>query len=150
MALKQQMRQLVANDWPAKLCFFGAVSVAVWFLCSQVSPPLRELTNWRVALGFIALCIAVIMFALLFALVLSAIFVGPVYQWQARMNGGPFRVGDTVRVIAGPEKGRVAKIYQLSQAASFRIDLGEDARARLTDIYAGYQVERVDPAERPN
>src|SRR5437016_2638134 len=140
------VRQLVANDWPAKLWFSAALGAAIWFLLSARSLRPQNLRDWRLIIGFVSLSCAVVLTALLIALILSAMVLQPLYRHQARLNGAPFKVGDFVRVLSGSAKGCNARIYSMCQGETFRVDLGKDAKERFADIFAPYQVERVTPA----
>jgi len=140
------VRQLIADDWPSKLLLSAALGAAIWFLVSATSLHPRHLRDWPLVIGFVSLSCAMILTALLITLVASWIFLMPLYRHQARLNGAPFKVGDSVRVLTGPAKGRNSQIYSLWQGHRFRVDLGEGAKERFADIFAAYQVERVSAA----
>jgi hypothetical protein len=136
------VRQLVADDWPARLLFSSALGAAIWFLVSATSLHPQNLREWRLVIGFVSLSCAVVVTALLIALILSWIVLSPLYRHQARLNGAPFKVGDSVRVLSGPSKGCNARIYSMWQGDTFRVDLGESAKDHFADIFAAYQLER--------
>jgi hypothetical protein len=144
------VRQLIADGWPTRILFSAAFAAAIWFLFAATSLHPRHLSDWRLVVGFVALSGAVILIALLTALILSALFLLPVYRHQARLNGAPFKVGDSVRVLSGRAKGSTAQIYSTWQGGTFRVDLGAAAKEHFADIFGAHQLERVSAAGMTN
>src|SRR5258708_28431966 len=136
------VRQLVGDDWPASLLCTAALGAAIWYLGSATSLHPQNLREWRLVIGFVSLSCAVVLTALLIALVLSWIVLSPLYRHQARLNGAPFKVGDSVRVLSGPSKGCNARIYSIWQGGTFRVDLDESAKEHFAQLFAAYQLER--------
>lgn len=67
----------------------------------------------------------------------------PFVEVRSRLNGGPFKVGDTVQVICGRYAGRVGRVYTMWQGVSFRVDLGESAHLDYSDVLTATDVFRV-------
>jgi hypothetical protein len=66
--------------------------------------------------------------------------------WHARIwiNGGPFRKGDLVQVLAGTHAGKIAALYEEWPARSqVRIDLGEQEWTEVKDVFTYVQLCRV-------
>jgi len=61
-------------------------------------------------------------------------FIVPLCRAQGVANGGPFKIGDTVQVIAGEHAGTVTQVYGKGQFDANRIDLGEGAHDNFTDL----------------
>jgi hypothetical protein len=104
-----------------------------------------EPTNWQSLLSFLG---SVLLGTLLGppSGLLSAWFIlGPIYQWRATVNGAPYHIGDNVYVIRGPNSGRVFSVYEVWPGRSqVRLDLGEDKREKVTDVFSETEVVRAD------
>lgn len=63
---------------------------------------------------------------------------------QRRLRGFEVLVGFRVRILGGPRRGEVARVYELwEQRGEVRLELGEAAHLSVTDVYMAYQVRRV-------
>ena len=148
MLRPSRKQRFIASGW-LTLSFRIAFSLAcvIWAV-STIELPLIGLDNiW--ALLLFALVIAVPFVAGWFASYIICLgLVGPVLLAQSRENGGPFLIGDTVQIIGGKHSGRVTKIYSKSQNDTNRLELGLDAEEQFKDIYAGYQLLRVDTSKQ--
>lgn len=69
---------------------------------------------------------------------------GPILHYQGLLNGGPFQQGELVQVISGRHQNRIGCIYSGWQHETWRVGLGEEARADYSDIFADYQLLRVN------
>jgi hypothetical protein len=78
------------------------------------------------------------------AIIPAWLFFGPILFGQGQKNGGPFEPGDTVYIIAGQRSGNTAKVYARWQHETVRVDLGGNAKSNYTDIFAAYQLLRVN------
>jgi len=80
-----------------------------------------------------------------FVSVAFAFFVfGPICYDQSEKNGGPFEPGDLVQIIWGPHQDRIGRVYSDWQQGALRVELGDEAREKYNDIFAPYQLLRVD------
>ena len=70
-------------------------------------------------------------------------FIVPLCRAQGLANGGPFKIGDTVQVIAGEHAGTVTQVYGKGQFDANRIDLGEGVHDNFTDLFEDHQLFRV-------
>jgi hypothetical protein len=67
---------------------------------------------------------------------------------RMRKNGGPFRKGELVQVIAGPRAGTVTTVYEEWPAKNrVRIDLGEEDAKKRRDVVSHVELCRVPLAE---
>lgn len=73
--------------------------------------------------------------------------IGPFFYGRELKNGGPFMIGDHVRILSGKNKDRIAKIYAEFQGDAVRVDLGKEEKEALDDIYSPVQLMRVAPNE---
>lgn len=125
-----------AQDWPLKICLavftFGFAAGAT----RLVGPPWDNLAA-AITVG------AAIPLGLLIGFLSWAVFLTPLYRRRARINGAPFREGDTVRILSGRYRGTVAEVYAVwLERGQFRVDLGEDARKKVEDVFSPTDVLR--------
>ncbi len=89
------------------------------------------------------------MFALIFGgaivgFIASWIFFKIVWHIRVWINGGPFRKGDLVQVIAGVHAGKIVTVYEEWPSRSqVRIDLGEREWKEVKDAFSYVQLCRV-------
>lgn len=93
----------------------------------------------------------------MFGLVVVGAATGAVISWislkilwhiRVWINGGPFRKGELVQVIAGPYAGRIAAVYEEWPSRNeVRIDLGESEWNEVKDVFSHVQLCRVKPLE---
>lgn len=70
--------------------------------------------------------------------------LGPLYYDQCLRNGAPYRTGDRVQILSRPHRGRVVTIYEIwDERNQVRVDLGPEAKKRVTDVFAYVEVCRV-------
>ncbi len=126
------------------LLFGIIVALAV---CKPTVDTFRE---WQYILLFLlAVIVSPILFFLLGVLITIPI-IGPIYYVRERVNGGPFRVGDTVYIIAGKHKGKVARVYSQWQHGTVRIELSEEEKEKFKDVFASYSILRVSDSDQEN
>ena len=71
------------------------------------------------------------------------LFGYPLFFIGRIVNGGPFREGDSVRILVGPYKDRVVRIYEVwSERNQIRVDLGKPSEAAYSDVFSVLQVCR--------
>lgn len=79
---------------------------------------------------------------------------GCVFVWMVlgsivgKIQGWPFTVGDEVVILTGENKGVVAKIYEVwADCGQVRVELGDEAKASVTDVYCSVTVARTSKAK---
>ncbi|MBN2310927.1 MAG: KOW motif-containing protein [Candidatus Hydrogenedentes bacterium] len=77
------------------------------------------------------------------------VFISGIYARRGRVNGAPFHVGDTVQILAGPYRGRIARVYSSGPGDLVRVELGDERREKRTDIFPPERLLREDPAAEP-
>lgn len=77
--------------------------------------------------------------------------VGMVFIWMmlsgiaAWIQGWPFSEGDEVVILAGKNRGRVAKVYEVWEPrGQVRLELGDAAKKSVTDVYCAVAVTRTN------
>jgi len=93
------------------------------------------------------------MFAMVFAgaiggFAVSWIFFKILWHIRAWINGGPFRKGDLVQVIAGTNAGKIAIVYEeWPSRKQVRVDLGEREWKEVKDVFSYVQLCKVKSAQ---
>jgi hypothetical protein len=70
-------------------------------------------------------------------------------KFVVRRNGGPFKLGDNVRVLSGPHRGQTGHIYKLSGGQDgtpekfIHVALGDAAKIDYSDFFEHCQVMRA-------
>lgn len=114
----------------------GAIGLVIRFLADEGA----LVGEWPVV-GWILL--AMIPAAALGYVVGSAFIWNILAQIAARIQGWPFAEGDEVVILSGPNKDRVARIYEVWEPrGQVRLDLGEEARIAVKDVYCAVAVTR--------
>ena len=114
----------------------GALSMALW-IASLFN---GVFSVWAVYGSLVALPLGAI---------LGMLFVWPViHTICGRLNGAPFFKGDNVRVLVGPYRDCVTRVYDVwSSRGQVRVELSEQAAKAVTDVLWYNQVcrERDEP-----
>lgn len=94
---------------------------------------------WSVLL----LIVATLLGLIITGIVGGALLLEPLYRWRALKNGAPFKVGDTVMILAGPRCGRVARVYDVwPERGQVRVELSESERLTVKDVFSDFAVCR--------
>ncbi len=102
---------------------------------------------WYVVMLVVATVLSLIL-GFFAAIPTAWVLLGPILMEQGIVNGGPFVPGDIVQIIAGPHRNRRSHVYSTWQHETVRVDLGEQAKAEYADIFAAFQLLRVEPGEQ--
>ena len=108
--------------------------------------PLSALTSdWRVALWLLAAAIPTSNLGC---------FVGMLACWPwirvicSRYNSAPLKIGDRVLILAGPQKGDMAEVYEITAGQGgwnlARLDIGPERRKKFTDIFEEYSLLKIN------
>jgi KOW motif len=69
-----------------------------------------------------------------------------------KFNGAPLKVGDHVIILAGPQKGATAKVYEIITGQGgqklARLDLGDERAEKFRDIFEQYSVLKIQGDQR--
>lgn len=137
-------QKLLASDWLPRLWTLG-VSVAVtgWTLL-EIDPGSEVWSDLAATARVLLSCAIAFLLGSIASVPVGWVLFGPLLMAQGEENGGPFQPGDHVRIIAGPFRGRVAQVYSSWQHETVRVDLGDEPRRKYQDIFAAYQLLRVE------
>lgn len=129
-------------------CRFGLGFFRCLGLCWRLrsADPLLPCSQY-VLLFLLAIVVAP---ALLFlvGILVSFPIIGSIYYARELANGGPFKVGDRVYIIAGRHKGKVTRVYSMWQGGTVRLELGEKEKETFKDIFGGNEVLRADDVRK--
>jgi hypothetical protein len=132
-----------ASSWPLRIWFGGISLTTAGWIAWKCATFLDPLADWRDFAKF-ALYTGVGMLLGFFLAVFPGWFVlGPLYYDRELKNGGPFQVGDTVMILTGPHRGRIARVYSTWQGDNVRVEIGEEAARGFADIFSPLQLMRA-------
>jgi len=137
-----------AANWPARIWLVAVclLSAAVALLASGPITPLLETTSGlKLLAGVLGLSL---LLGYCVAILLGWYVLGPFYRARAIRNGAPFQPGDLVQVLSGRHRGRIARVYAEWQGECVRVDLGEEEKRRLRDIFSQIELLR-ESADQP-
>jgi hypothetical protein len=94
--------------------------------------------------GFSVWSVVATIVALPLGSILGALFFGPfIFAIASKLNGSPFHEGDVVRILTGPHRDRVTRIYEMwRERNQARVDLGEAAQKDVTDVFGYTEICR--------
>jgi hypothetical protein len=130
---------------------FGIVAGTSALICAGVV--VKECATDAMSLREILWLVAAVIVALPLGWMLGFLgltTIGPgIFQVICWWNGGPFQVRDSVHILAGRYRGRVATVYAVWEPrGEVRLDLGEPAAADYSDVISCLEIcRKTDPSE---
>ena len=125
------LQRIIAKELVWAIAFYCTATAITLWVAIQAYPDWRQMAL-RVligAAGSAALCWA---------------FFSVIWRICAKLNGAPFHEGDMVRILTGPHRDRVCRIYALwSERGQVRVDLGESAAKDVTDVFSYVEICRL-------
>src|SRR5690349_17622785 len=106
-----RLQYFVAEDWPTKLWFAVIPTVCAAAATCATGTALSDLSGWRAWLWLVGFVVIWLFLGFFVALLVGWFVLGPLYYIAGARNGGPFKPGDRVRVLARPYRGRVSHVY---------------------------------------
>ena len=65
-----------------------------------------------------------------------------------KINGAPFHNGDMVHILVGKHRGKIARVYEIwEERKEVRVDIGEQAKKDVEDVYSYTEVCRESSAK---
>ena len=65
----------------------------------------------------------------------------------SRYNGAPLKIGDTVMILSGPEKGKIAEVWEITVGQGgwelARLNLSEERSQKFQDIFEEYSLFKI-------
>jgi hypothetical protein len=104
---------------------------------------------WNLYL-FLLCPILMVSFSYFVGVWISVLVFPTIYGMIERMNGGPFKVGDTVLILSKKHLGKRGVIYEMWQGVQFRVDIGDEYKEKFMDIFNAEQVVMCDATQQCN
>jgi hypothetical protein len=138
-------QRVIASGLPEKVVTLGG-GIALMAATAATLLPVLELRLAAIA-AFVFYVVVAGLLGVLLAAFAAAFLLGPVYNARAAENGAPYQSGDWVMILAGPHRGRVARVYEVWESRQqVRVDLGDEARGKFEDLFNYVAVLRQPPA----
>jgi len=136
-----------AHQWPMKL-WFGAWTLGVAVLAIAATEPTRAtFLDWRSLLLFGVVTMISPVLGFFLGVVAGSVIIPPVYALRERLNGGPFKAGDRVQILADPHRGKITTVVSAWRGRSYRVRLGDEAEQTYQDVFGADQLIREEDAE---
>jgi hypothetical protein len=141
-----RLRRIIADGWIHKTVWFilpNILALIVIGLHFKSFLMATEYSSWSWLLG---IAILVLLPSTLMAIsigIIGPFLISFVYFGIGRLNGGPFVVGDRVRVLSSKYKGLETVVYSQWQGNSVRIMLGEDEKETISDVFSEIELQRI-------
>jgi hypothetical protein len=115
--------------------------LVAWKAWPILTPP----SSWEFVLWYLVAILAAIPLGWL----LGGVFLWPfVAMLCNRLNGAPYRKGEHVCVLVGKYRNRITQVYEeWPSRHQVRLDLGEEEKSKVTDVYSYNEVCRVKGPE---
>lgn len=141
------VQRFFAHGWPAKLWIAAWVLGSLFVVIDACEPTLALFSDVRALLSFAAAVVIAPLLGYFLALFVGCIVLPPVYELRERLNGGPFKPGDTVRILVGPYAGRITQVESSWQGRAYRVNLGPEERESFKDVLEAANLRRERSAE---
>lgn len=112
-------------------------------------PSFAAFSDWSVFLLFAVVLIVSPVLGYFLGFVVGSMILPPLYEMRERLNGGPFKAGDSVQILVGPHSGQITTVVGPWQGRSYRVKLDEESEKTYKDIFGADQLIKEEDAE-PN
>src|SRR5438477_4862292 len=103
-----------AQRWPTGLLMLAIPLLVVYWVYVGYKTSFEPLI-WGNLVVFTFLLLLTLLLGFLVGILFMGLFVGAIYHARGEMNGGPFRKGDLVRILCGPHRDRIVRVYSTWQ-----------------------------------
>lgn len=138
---------LFAQQWPSQVVLLGGPILFAAGVVRSINPTSNDLKDWSSFTWLLATILISLSLGWFFALIAGGCTLGPFYEYRGNKNGAPFEIGDRVRILAGPHRDRIALVYALWQHGSVRLEIGDNEREELNDIFVPHQILKIQDSE---
>jgi hypothetical protein len=132
-----------AKNWPLKAFLGLAAVLGVVFAVITCQPTVAVFHDWQYLLLFVVCLVGAPILFFLAAVPIATVVLTPLYQIRARRNGAPFRAGDRVRILAGPHRDRLVRVYAIwEDRHQVRVELDAQAKTEVKDVFRYTEICR--------
>jgi hypothetical protein len=138
-----RIQYVLAENLPAKACRWLLAALLVG-LVIKICQPSRPLFDDGLYLSLFLICLSLApVLGFFLSLPLAWIVGEPLDQYVTRLNGAPFQPGDRIRILVGPHRDCVVRVYDVWDSRSLvRVELGRSSGRTAEDIYSFTQICR--------
>jgi len=139
-----------ARNWLPRIWIVAFPALAALLMASALAPAPDLAGLGPDAKAYLLLIGIALALGLCVAALLGPFVLGPIYHWRAEVNGAPFQPGDRVEILVGANRGRVARVAEVSDwRSSLRVEFTEPV-ARMAKTHFDFtQVLKVGVADSP-
>jgi hypothetical protein len=140
----------VASGWLLRVWVGGVILACAVYLMLASRFSFALLDDWVITVCLIVVLVLSVPLGVYVGGLVGRFVLGPIYMEQGRKNGGPFQIGDRVRILVGPHRDCVSTVCDGWQHDSVRVVLGDQEKCEFKDIFYPFQIVREveGPAER--
>jgi hypothetical protein len=140
---KISLRQrVIASDLPVNLCLIVGQTLGLLLMFQWLQPNLELLRDpWYVAQVLFSL-FATSVLSWMGSLMAAFVLFGSLLDSQEIRNGGPFVVGDRVRIVAGRNAGELGKVTSCGQGRTVGVKIDGNDSDVGGAVYSHYQLLR--------
>ena len=128
-------------SWVLGACVLNTIVVASIFRGASLS---AIFSDWQTTLFLVWILVPT---------TLLGYFLGMFTCWPlirvicSRYNAAPLKAGDQVMILSGPQKGKIAVVYEITSGQGgwdlARLDLGQERNKKFTDIFEEYSLLKL-------
>jgi len=146
---RSKLRYLIAHGWT--LSTWGTGLLLAVFVGWSCAPTFALLLTASFSVFFVA----AVLVAVPLGWVLGAIFLWPfVITIGGKINGAPFHDGDLVRILVGPHRDYIVRVYSVwTERNQVRVEIDEQSVKDVKDVFMLTEVCRekvAKPASETN
>ena len=135
-------RVWLLNAW---LLGVSLISVVVAIRISGFT--MAALRDWSSFLWLVGIILISGLLGFFLAFLSGWFIFGPLYFDRGRKNGAPFTVGDRVHILVGVHRDAVVRVYEVWESRNqVRVELGDQEKKSVTDVFSYYQICREHDA----
>jgi hypothetical protein len=146
------VQRFFASKWPLRMWFVSTAGAAMVCSLAATDFSVRLLVDWKMAALYLLIIVIAAPLGFMLGVCPGFMIIAPIFHVRMLINGGPFKVGDTVQIIGGSHDAMITKIYSGWQGAQVRVEMGEAEKDSYQDVLSPTQillVQRSKPDAPP-
>jgi len=143
--VKSALQYFFAHNWPMKIYFGTASTFGLFIGVGVCKSNWSELNHWYdiIFVCVLPIIVSPVLFFFLSIFPCGYFVLAPLYYLGAKLNGAPFQIGDRVRILIGPHRNQIVKIYAVwTERNQVRVELGDLPKEKVKDVFSFTQVCR--------